>query len=551
MKRLRPLLIAGALTLSTLTGGWVAMHQNDDDLFELKKNFEIFGALFEEIIINYVDDVRAGPFMRAGIDAMVSRLDPYTRYYDQAVNVDMDLIRRGPLGDVGLNIGVRMGRMTVLAPEAETRAYEQGVHVGDIILRIDGADISDLTVQDVAGLLRGDPGSLVPIDVERSGENRSLSFMLLRSVSRTENVSYAGFLDEDSTAGIAYVRLSLFGRRSAREVRRALREMARTAGLNAVVLDLRDNPGGILSEAIELVSLFVPKGTVVVSTRGRIENIAQTYTTMSDPFFEDVPVVVLVNSISASASEIVAGAMQDLDRGVIVGETTFGKGLVQIMRQLPYNTSMKITVGHYYTPSGRDIQSAAITSDAVELSIPDVQTFRTVAGRPVRSGVGIEPDVSVSGLSPSELVAALLREGAFFRFAGEHAAARELEAAPHTLLDEQKLFEAFEDWLSEIAFDYQSTSEIILDSLAAQLTILGYSNALRQLGEVREVAGEEKRVEIVRHRAAILAQLRKAIYGRYLTEPERVRRLLETDAAVDLARQLARSRSAYKELLGS
>ncbi len=551
MKRLRALLIVGALMLGALTGGWAVMHQNDDDLFELKKNFEIFGALYEEIIINYVDDVRAGPFMRSGIDAMMSRLDPYTRYYDQAVNVDLDLIRRAPPGDVGLNIGMRMGRMTVLAPETETGAYEQGVRVGDIILRVDGADVSDLTVQDVAGLLRGDPGSLLPIDIERPGENRPLSFMLLRRVSRTRNVSYAGFLRDDSTAGIAFIRLSMFGRRSAREVRRALREMARTAGLNAVILDLRDNTGGILSEAIELVSLFVPKGTVVVSTRGRIENITQTYTTMSDPFFEDVPVVILVNSISASASEIVAGAVQDLDRGVIVGETTFGKGLIQIMRKLPYNTSMKITVGHYYTPSGRDLQSIAISSDAADISTPNVQTFRTVAGRPVRSGVGIEPDVTVPGPSPSEMVAALLREGAFFRFAGEYAASRDLHGTPGARLDEQDIFKAFQDWLNEIAFDYRSTSEILLDSLAAQLASLGYSGALRQLGDVREVALKEKRLEIGRHRASIMAQLRKAIYARYLTEPERVRRLLETDAAVERAEQLVTSRSAYGALLGS
>jgi len=535
----------GVLILSAVTGGWLAVHQDDDDLFELKKNFEIFGALYQEIIINYVDDVRAGPFMRSGIDAMMSRLDPYTRYYDQAVNVDLDLIRRGPLGDVGVNIGMRMGRMTVLAAESETRAYEQGLQVGDIIMRVDGAEINDLTVQDVAVLFRGDPGSIVPIEVERPGENRRLTFMLHRSISRTESLSYAGFLDDDSTAGIAYIKLSMFGRRSAREVRRALREMARTAGVNAVVLDLRDNPGGILSEAIELVGLFVPKGTVVVSTRGRIENIAQTYVTTSDPFFEDTPVVVLVNANSASASEIVSGALQDLDRGVIVGETTFGKGLIQIMRQLPYNTSMKITVGHYYTPSGRDIQSATITSDAVDISVPDVQIFRTVAGRPVKSGVGIEPDVFVTGPKKSELVAALLREGAFFRFAGENAAARSLRANTGTQLDEQEIFEAFNSWLNEIAFDYQSTSEILLDSLEVQLTTLGYSNALVQLSKVRNVTREEKRAEISRHRKAIMARLRQAIYGRYLTESERVRRLLETDTAIDRARQLAQSRSSY------
>ncbi|GMQ81709.1 MAG: S41 family peptidase [Rhodothermia bacterium] len=550
MKRVHIILVGAALLITAVTGGWMASQQVDDDLFELKKNFEIFGALYQEIVVNYVDDVRPGPFMRAGVDAMMSRLDPYSRYYDQAVNVDMDLLRRGPLADVGLNIGMRNGRITVLSPEAETSAYLQGVRTGDVVRSVSGVATTEMTVQDVAGLLRGDSGSTVTIAVERRGEPRILRFTLQRSISRIENVLYAGYLDDDREAGIGYVRLSMFGSRSAREIRRALREMARTDGLNAVILDLRDNPGGILSEAIETVSLFVPKGTSVVSTRGRIDGITQNYTTTDDPFFEDVPIIVLVNGISASASEIVAGALQDLDRGVVVGETTFGKGLVQVMRPLPYNTSMKLTIGHYYTPSGRDIQSTEISSAAVQISSPEIDTYRTASGRAVRSGVGIEPDIRVPLAEESELESAIKRSGTFFQFAGDYAA-NHGEVDPDSFdLDDDEIFSAFQTWLDDKGFSYESRSEILLDSLASELAGAGYQDAAEELETVQGLVRREMRNDLSRYRNRMITQLRKVIFARYLTESQQIRRTLKRDPVVAQARELARSASSVHAILG-
>ncbi|MCH8121555.1 MAG: S41 family peptidase [Bacteroidetes bacterium] len=550
MKRTHLFMVGTVVLITAVTGGWMFSQHADDDLFELKKNFEIFGALYQEIIINYVDDVRPGPFMTAGVDAMMSRLDPYTRYFDQAVNLDMDLIRRGPLGDVGLNIGMRNGRITVLAPEAETSAYLQGVRTGDVIRVVSGIETAELTVQDVAGLLQGDSGSSVTIAVERQGEPRTLVFTLQRSISRIENVSYAGYLDDNHEAGIGYVRLSKFGARSAREIRRALRGMARTHGLKTVVLDLRDNPGGILSEAIETLSLFVPKGTPVVSTRGRIDGITQNYSTQDDPFFEDIPVIVLVNRISASASEIVAGAFQDLDRGVIIGETTFGKGLVQVMRQLPYNTSMKLTVGHYYTPSGRDIQSWEIASAAAHVASPEIKSFRTTSGRTVRSGVGIEPDIHVALIAESELEAAINRSGAFFQFAGDFVA-QHGEVDPELFdLDDDEIFSSFQSWLDDTGFKYESRSEILMDSLASQLVGSGYQNAAEQLETVRATARQEQRQDVNRYRDRIISRLRKGIFARYLTESQQVGKALDRDPVVARARELAQSPDSIHVILG-
>ncbi|TDI68843.1 MAG: S41 family peptidase [Bacteroidetes bacterium] len=551
MKRVHIIIIGAALLISAATGGWMASQRADDDLFELKKNFEIFGALYQEIVINYVDDVRPGPFMTAGVDAMMSRLDPYSIYYDQAVNVDMDLLRRGPLGDVGINIGMRNGQITVLSPEAETSAYIQGVKTGDVIRSVSGVDTAEMTVQDVVGLLRGDSGSTVTITVERQGEPRILKFTLQRTISRTENILYSGYLDDDPKAGIGYVRLSVFGSRSAREIRRALRAMERSDGLKAIILDLRDNPGGILNEAIETVALFVPKGTLVVSTRGRIDGITQNYATQEDPFFENIPVVVLVNGISASASEIVAAALQDLDRGVILGETTFGKGLVQVMRQLPHNTSMKLTIGHYYTPSGRDIQSKKISSDVVQISTPEIDTYRTASGREVRSGVGIEPDIRVSLEKEGELEGAIKRSGAFFQFAGDYATSRGDIPSDSLFLDDDEIFSEFQTWLGETGFRYESRAEVLLDSLKSRLTGSGYQNAIEQLETVRGLTIEGKRQDLNRYRDRIITQLRKGIFARYLTEAQQIRRALDRDPVVARARELARSPDSIKSILGS
>ncbi|TDI72743.1 MAG: hypothetical protein E2O84_08275 [Bacteroidetes bacterium] len=303
----------------------------DDDLFELRKNFEIFGALYEEVVVNYVDQVHPQPFMKTGVDAMLADLDPYTRFYDQADNMDIAQMQSGPQATVGLNIGMEGGMLTVLAPESINSGYRRGVQIGDRLVSVDGVSVDEITVRDVVVLLRGEEGTIVELVFEREGEALPVSFQLQREVPERGNISYAGYLGPDSTDRIGYVRLDTFGPRAAREVKRAFRSMIRGGGLNGAVLDLRNNPGGLVSEAVELVGLFVPKGTLVVSIQGRDESRHVGHSTADDPFMSDIPLVILVNEFSASSSEIVSGALQDLDRAVIVGSTTFGKGLVQVV----------------------------------------------------------------------------------------------------------------------------------------------------------------------------------------------------------------------------
>ncbi len=521
----------------------------DDDLFDLRKNFEVFGSLYEEIVINYVDRVRPQPLMRAGIDAMMERLDPYTRFYDQADHVDMTLLGRGQLADVGLNIGIRQGSMTVLAPEDRTSAYRQGVRTGDVLVSVDGADVSEMTVRDVVGLLQGEAGTTVEITVRRAGRQVPLSFVLRRARPSTQNVSYSGYLNEDTTAAVGYVRLDQFGRRSAREVRRAFQFMQREGGLNGLVLDLRNNPGGILSEAIGLVGLFVPNGSLVVTTRGRQEGFTRQYRTENEPAFPDLPVAVLINEYSASASEIVAGSLQDLDRAVIIGETSFGKGLVQVVRSLPYNTTMKITVAHYYTPSGRDIQARRIASQAAEISSPEVQLYRTAGGREVRSGIGIEPDVEIRREKVSELEAELDRRGSFFLFANEYVVRPGFDPDAMPRLDGESLSRSFSDWLDIEQFSFSSSAETLIDSLSAKLLSSGYDEVETLLREIRTGLETEKKKDYDRYEDRIVRRLKTEIAARYLSASDQIRLSLHNDMAVTDAASLVSDRSAYDRIL--
>ena len=289
----------------------------------------------------------------------------------------------------------------------------------------------------------------------------------------------------------------------------------------------------------------------MVSTRGRIDGISQSYPTTDDPFFEQTPVVILVNGISASASEIVSGALQDLDRAVIIGESTYGKGLVQVMRQLPYNTSMKLTIGHYYTPSGRDIQSKEISSAAASISTPEVLSYRTSGGRIVRSGVGIEPDIPIEKPVPSELETALNRSGAFFQFAGDYVSEHGEISPAEFELNDGEIFTEFSRWLNESSFSYESQSEILMDSLLIQLSSSGYGDVLSTLADLRAQTIASKIEDFDRYRDHLIAILRREIAARYLSEPEQIRRSLERDPVIREATNVLQTPSVLRSVLGS
>lgn len=415
MKRWR--IIASIATISLFTVGFYASW-NDSLYFKINKSLEIFGSLFREVSEKYVDDLDPEEFVKGGINKMLAELDPYTVFMDDGESDDIDALTSGSYTGFGITAGMRDSMMTVTGIYDGYSAQQNGVRIGDRILRID----SSFTLYAGAGGLRkysrGEAGTQAQVTLLR-GENDTLTTMLTRQVIRITNVSYSGILPNDA----GYIKLERFSRRAAEEVRSALGELQVGRRLNGLVLDLRDNPGGLLESAVEVCEIFVPTGSRIVTTRGRDTANRKVYISKITPSAPDLPLVVLINGASASASEVVAGAIQDLDRGIIVGERSFGKGLVQNVFPLPHNTSLKITTAKYYTPSGRCIQAIDFAKRRAGLRdrTDSGRVFYTKAGRTVRESHGIMPD----SMSRAEVQPYFLRQfvenNVIFRFANDYA----------------------------------------------------------------------------------------------------------------------------------
>ena len=570
MKTKRFILVAvvgAVLGFSVAAGFWMP---RDDDFFALRKNFEIFGAVYEELVTGYVDDLDAARVMRTGLEAMLEDLDPYTVFYDEADNVDIDILTRGKYGGVGLNVQVRNGRITVSSPIEDASGYKQGVRAGDIITHVSETPIDGLSLSDVRHLMRGEPGTTIEIVIEREGEPEAIEFILTREEVTIKNVTYAAFVDDDTASGLGYIKLERFARGASRDVRGALQEMQKAGPMRGVILDLRDNPGGLLEDAFEITELFVPQGVTIVSTRGRTPETERVYRSKTPPLLPETPVVILVNEFSASASEIVAGAIQDLDRGLIVGTTSFGKGLVQIVKPLPYNTSLKLTTSRYYTPSGRSIQAIDYSlHDGDFEQIPDSlrRTFKTAAGRPVQDGGGIMPDVEVSLGEGSELEQALRRRAAYFFFANHYAATHKIESedgeqrtpeerfyrpnpAVVVELDLDLVLEEFQAWLATQEFSYRTTAERALDQLDDDLQAMGYAEAGDEVAALHQAVLKEKDADFDRHTARLKELLRAEIMARYLGRAEQIKASLASDPQFQKAVALLQDPDAYARALG-
>ncbi|MEZ4702194.1 MAG: S41 family peptidase [Rhodothermales bacterium] len=543
----RPLRYAGlalVLVACFFAGFWMP---RDDDFFALRKNFQIFGALYEELVTGYVDPVNPETLMRTGIEAMLEKLDPYTNFFDEADNADIDIITRGRYAGVGLNVGIRNEKITVISPVEGASGYLQGVRAGDIILSVGGKPTDGLTLADLRVLLRGEPGTAVEITVAREGTPAPLEFLLTREEVQLKNVSHSQF---DPATGIGYVKLERFAREASEEVRTAVKGMLETGQVKGIVLDLRDNPGGLLEEAVEIVQLFIPPGKEIVSTRGRLPQTERSYTGKMPPLALDIPLAVLVNNVSASASEIVAGALQDYDRAVIIGETTFGKGLVQIVKPLPYNTSLKITTSQYFIPSGRSIQAIDYRShDGQFNTIPDSlrRAFTTAGGRTVMDGHGIEPDQRVSTGDVSEVEAALQRRAAFFFFANSFAATH--PSIPKDFEVDNAVFNAFKTWLADQQFEYKTTAEYAADELAESLSAIGYAGAGDEAAALQKAIQAEKAADFDRHRPRLAELLRAEILARYYGDSAQVEASLAEDPQYREALAVLADTGTYGRLL--
>jgi carboxyl-terminal processing protease len=543
--------VTAAILVAVLTLGLRAS-SDDDVFFAIKKNLTIFGSMYEELSVGYVDPIEPERLIRTGMESMLETLDPYTVFIDEADNEEIDIATQGRYAGVGISIGRHQGRITVVAPVEGYSAFRQGVRAGDVITHIDGASVDDLTPVDVSTLLRGDAGTTVEIRIDREGERAPMDFLLTRSEVKVNNVSYSDFLSVEGDTKVGYIRLDRFGRESYDEVRRAVQNLQEQSEIDALLLDLRDNPGGLLEAAVEVSGLFLPVGTEIVFTRGRLPQTQKSYRTQQRPLLDDVRLAVLVNGSSASASEIVAGAVQDLDRGVVVGERTFGKGLVQIVRPLPYNTSLKLTISKYFTPAGRSIQAVRYThqiEEGLAIEIPDSlqQRFRTKSGREVRSSGGIEPDLSVPLEPRSDLMAALLRKSSFFLFANRFASQHTGITADFEVDDE--VLAEFSEYLDGTGFTYRTRAEDTVDELEENLLDAGYEDLRSDLQALRLRLEDEKGADFQRQAAAITRELREQILARYLGPTDQIKATLGTDPQVEAAVSVLVDENQYRALL--
>lgn len=449
--------------------------KNDKHHFEVSKNLNVFNSIFKELDLFYVDTIQPGEVIRAGIDAMLEKIDPYTTYYSEDELDELRQMTTGKYAGIGsiIRLYKARNRAVIFEPYENTPAANAGLKVGDIILSIDGKDIEGMTIDKVSNMLRGDAGTTFVLRVER--DSLPMEFNITRENIQMPAVPYFGMLADGQTG---YIYLESFTDKCSRDVRRAVIQL-KEEGATRLILDLRGNGGGLLNEAVEIVNLFVPKGLEIVSTKGKLRQACHVYNTSKEPLDTQLPLAVLVNSSSASAAEIVAGSLQDLDRAVIIGVRTFGKGLVQVPRDLPYNGQLKVTTSKYYIPSGRCIQAIDYqhrdeTGKAERIADSLTNVFYTAAGREVRDGGGIRPDIEVKSEKQGTILFYLANDDVLLDFGNKYMKKHPIVAEPGKLEITDSVYADFKQMVLDSGFSYDRQSKEALKKLKEVAEFEGY-----------------------------------------------------------------------------
>ncbi len=538
----------GLLLLIVITTGF-ALTLETDHYFKITKSIETFGNIYKEITQNYVDEVDPEKFMRAGIDGMLETLDPYTVYLDEDEREQMDLITTGKYAGIGVSIGIRDGKIVVIGLMDGYSAQRQGIKEGDRFLRINNISVTGMKLDSVRALVRGDAGTEVQISIEREGEQKPLEFVLVREDIQLKNVTYYNIVQP----GIGYIRLERFTRTAGDEMRQALNALQSSGSLQGIILDLRDNPGGLLDMAVDVVEKFVPKGSLIVSTRGRHPEAERKYIATEDPM-TTLPLAILVNRNSASASEIVAGALQDLDRGFIIGTRTFGKGLVQAVVPVSQEgAELKLTTARYYTPSGRSIQEIDYLHkrEGVVSTIPDSlrKVYQTIHHRRVLDAGGIQPDSTVQADTTNRYIAALFRTAKFFLFANSYIA-RHKDPGSDFIFD-STIVDEFRNYLDAQKFDYEDECKVKLKELRG-LALKGQytSTFMTHLDQLANMIGIEKTKTFEKNRRVISTALKIELMGRFKGEHGRIEASFPDDQVLLTAVGILKNPRLYEKKLG-
>ncbi len=520
---------------------------NDQKNFEIAKNLDIFFTLFRELNAFYVDEVNPNTLVKTSIDKMLESLDPYTNYISEADVEDFRFMTTGEYAGIGALISKQNDKIIIAEPYEGFPAQKYGLKAGDIILEVEGKSTSTMETEDVSNLLKGPAMRPVKIKVQRPTDNKILEFDVVREKITIDAVPYYGMLDQNT----AYIRLANFTQNCSEDVKKAYLELKSKHNPGSLVLDLRSNPGGLLIESVKIMNLFVPKGTEIVSTRGKVKEWDNVYKAMQNPIDTTVKIAVLINRASASASEIIAGAMQDLDRGLIVGTRSFGKGLVQTTRDLSYNAKLKVTTAKYYIPSGRCIQALDYShrnEDGSVGLVPDslVTEFKTKNGRKVYDGGGVVPDLKVDQDMLSTLSVELITRYHIFDFATQFAGKNSAIPQPEEFHITDAIFDEFSEYVRQSGFEYDSQTE---DAYAELVKIAKNEKYFEVASD--EFKALEARIkpdlnkDLGVFRSEISELLKEEIVSRYYYQKGSVRATLSTDKNITKAIEVLNDQNVF------
>ncbi len=526
--------------------------KSDNDIyFQMSKSIDLFGRIYKEVALNYVDDVNPEEFMNAGIQGMLSALDPYTIYLGEDKKEDISLLTDGKYGGIGATVGVQNENVTIVDLIEGYPAQRQGMRIGDIIIKIDSVNVSRENYNELSKYMKGEPGTELSILVKREGNEEPISFKLVREQIQIKNLTFYGFYPEQSSN--AYLKLSGFTRTAGEEIKNALIDLNKEKEISSIVLDLRGNPGGLLDAAIDVSEKFLKNKQLVVSVVGRDPLEKKDYFSTEEPVAGATKLVVLVDNGSASASEIVAGSIQDHDRGVIVGTQSFGKGLVQTLIPLSYETSLKITTGKYYTPSGRCIQKIDYAKEnnvIIPLSSLTANEFKTDNERTVLSAGGILPDSIVTNSSESKQINHLLAQGLFFKFSTNYFNTN--SSLDLDKLDNVEMFGKFLSYVDEQSFEYKTRSEKLVEELekAAEESELN-GNVKTHIQSLKLEIEKERKAELMKNKNEIINKLKEELAARVNGDKGRIIESLKHDNQFEIAISLLQNEIKYNQLLSS
>jgi len=548
MSRIKKI-IAGSL-FGVLIIGLFAFNTIEDRYFEIAKNLDIFATLFKEVNAFYVDEINPNELVRTGINAMLNSLDPYTDYIPEDDIENYRTMTTGQYGGIGALVGKRGNYNTIIMPYEGYPAHEAGLQIGDQILQINDIDLENKKTDEISKLLKGQSKTEINLTIQRYGVKEAFEVPMKREKITINNVPYYGMINDH----IGFIKLTDFTTDAGKEVKGALKNL-KDKGATKLIFDLRGNPGGLLDEAINVSNTFIAKGAEIVSTKGKVTSWNKTYTAPAEPVDIEIPMAVLTSSGSASAAEIVAGVIQDYDRGVLIGRKTYGKGLVQATRPLSYNSQLKITTAKYYIPSGRCIQAIDYSNRNEDGSVgrmPDSLkvAFETSNGRVVYDGGGVDPDVAVNKSSLASIIVALITKNFLFDYATKYHFEHKTIANPNTFKLPDAEYLEFSDWLSDKDLTYETSVEKTLSQLEKVAKEEQYYDDIEaELDSFKKAAEKNKEDDLERFKEEISYILEEEIVSRYYLESGIVAASFDNDSDILTAIEVLDDSERYQNLL--